>query len=112
MTSRVRELAVRRAGLVEQSSRQRAFAARDAEDIGNALHTVDRAVSVLQRLRRSPVLVTVAVIGVVVFRRHPVVSWLARGVAVAGAARRVASALRSMADETPGPEREGPTPGT
>ncbi len=107
MTSRVRELATQRQRLVEQSGRQRAFAARDAADIGAALHNVDRAVSVLQRLRRSPVLITVAVIGVVVFRRHPVVAWIARGVAVAGAARRVATTLKGMASETPAAEHEG-----
>ena len=99
MTSRVGELAARRKLLLARSAVQRETLRLDAITIGDSLGMVDRAVSLVQRLRRSPLVIGAAVVGLVVFRRHPVASWVMRGVAVASAARRMGVTLRRLADE-------------
>ncbi len=99
MTSRVEELAARRKLLLARSSVQRETLRLDLGSIGDSLSLVDRAVSIFQKLRRSPLVMTAAVVGLVVFRRHPVTSWVMRGVAVASAARRMGVTLRRLADE-------------
>jgi hypothetical protein len=99
VTSRVRQLAARRELLLARSAVERETLRLDAAVIGDALTTVDRAVAVLQRLRRSPLVITAAVVGLVVFRRHPVTAWVMRGIAVAGTARRVGATLRRLAQE-------------
>lgn len=101
MTSRVEELAARRRLLLARSALERETLRLDVATIGESLAVVDRAVSVVQRLRRSPLLVAVAVVGLLVFRRHPVASWVMRGVAVAGAARRIGATLRRFAEAPP-----------
>lgn len=98
MTSRVEELAARRKLLLARSALERETLKLDFATIGDSLGLVDRAVSVVQRLRRSPLLVAVAVVGLFVFRRHPIASWVMKGAAVAGAARRVGATLRRLAD--------------
>lgn len=103
MTSRVEELAARRKLLLARSAVQRETLRLDAAAIGDSLGMVDRVVSIAQRLRRSPLVIGAALVGLVVFRRHPVTSWVVRGVAVAGAARRMGATLRRLADEPPGP---------
>ena len=105
MTSRVEELAARRKLLLARSAVQRETLRLDVGAIGQSLSVVDRAVSVVQRLRRSPLVITAAVVGLVVFRRHPVTSWVMRGVAVASAARRMGGTLRRLADEPLPPAR-------
>jgi hypothetical protein len=100
VTSRVQELAARRKLLVARSAIQRETLKLDAGVIGDTLSTVDRAVAVVQRLRRSPLILTAAVVGLIVFRRHPVTVWVMRGIAVAGTARRVGTALRRVATES------------
>ena len=105
MTSRVEELAARRKLLLARSAVQRETLRLDAGAIGDSLGVVDRAVSVVQRLRRSPLVMTAAVVGLVVFRRHPFTSWVMRGVAVASAARRMGVTLRRLADEPLPPSR-------
>lgn len=107
MTSRVRQLESRRRRLIDESAVQRDMATRDAQVIGDSLQAVDRAVAIVQRLRRNPLIVTAVVLGVVVFRRHPLVSWLARGLAVAGAARKFGGTLRELADEPPARDAAG-----
>lgn len=97
MTSRVEQLAARRQLLVARSSVERATLGHDAAQIGQTLSAVDRAVSIVQRLRRSPLLVAGVVVGLIVFRRHPVTAWVMRGIAVAGAARRVGASLHALA---------------
>ncbi len=101
MTSRVEELAARRKLLLARSALQRETVRLDVATIGESLGMVDRAVSIVQRLRRSPVVIAVAVVGLVVFRRYPVASWVMRGLAVASAARRVGATLRGLAEEPP-----------
>ncbi len=103
MTSRVEELAARRRLLLARSAVERETLRLDLSAIGNSLGLVDRAVSVVQNLRRSPLVITAAVVGLVVFRRHPVTSWVMRGVAVASAARRMGVTLRRLADDPSGP---------
>jgi hypothetical protein len=103
LTSRVEELAARRKLLLARSAVQRETLRLDAAAIGDSLGLVDRAVSVVQRLRRSPVVITAAVVGLVAFRRYPIASWIMRGLAVASAARRMGVTLRRLADEPPGP---------
>ena len=105
MTSRVDELATRRQLLLARSSLQRETAKADAATIGEALSAVDRAVAVAQRLGRSPVLIAVAVVGLVVFRRHPVAAWAMRGIALVGTVRRVGATLQRLAQE-PAPSAE------
>jgi hypothetical protein len=107
LTSRVEELAARRRLLRAQSAVERETLRLDAEVIGNTLSTVDRAVAIVQRLRRSPLILTAAVVGVIVFRRHPATAWVMRGIAVAGTARRVGAALRRIAAEPVPQEGEG-----
>jgi hypothetical protein len=100
VTSRVEQLAARRRLLQARSSLQRETIRADAAAIGDSLSTVDRAVAVVQRLRRSPLLITAVVVGLVIFRRHPVATWVMRGVAVAGTAHRLGSRLRRLAQES------------
>jgi hypothetical protein len=50
------------------------------------------------------VVIGVAVVGLVLFRRHPVASWVMRGLALAGTVRRVGGTLRRLADEAPARE--------
>lgn len=107
MTSRVEQLAARRRLLLARSAVERQTLALDAATIGDALHTVDRAVAIVQRLRRSPLIVTAAVVGLLVFRRHPVAVWVMRGIAVAGTARRVGATLRRLAQEPEAAADEG-----
>lgn len=109
MTSRVEQLATRRRLLVARSAIERATIRQDATTIGNALTTVDRAVAVVQRLRRSPLLIAAVVVGLVAFRRHPVAAWVMRGLAVAGTARRLGTTLHRMAEEPP-PAAAGSAP--
>jgi len=99
MTSRVEQLAARRKLLLARSAVERQTLVLDAAIIGNALRTVDRAVAVVQKLRRSPLVVTAAVVGLLVFRRHPATAWVMRGIAVAGTARRVGATLRRLAQD-------------
>jgi hypothetical protein len=101
LTSRVEELAAKRQLLLARSAVQRETLRLDAAAIGESLGVVDRAVSIVQRLRRSPMVIAVAVVGLVVFRRSPVASWAMRGLAVASAARRVGATLRHLAEEPP-----------
>ena len=101
MTSRVAQLAARRRLLLARSAVGRETLRLDADTIGEALLTVDRAVAVVQRLRSSPWLVGAAVIGLFVFRRHPVTAWVMRGIAVAHTARRVGVVLHRLAAEPP-----------
>ena len=103
MTSRVEELATRRKLLRARSAVQRETLRLDAGSIADSLGVVDRVVSLVQRFRRSPLAMTAAVVGLVVFRRHPVTSWVMRGVAFASAARRMGGTLRRLADEPPRP---------
>lgn len=98
MTSRVEELASRRKLLRARSAVERETIRVDAAVIGDTLTTVDRGVAVVQRLRRSPLILTVAVVGLFVFRRHPATAWAMRGIAAAGTARRVGAALRHLAE--------------
>ena len=107
MTSRVEELASRRKLLRARSAIERETLSLDAEVIGNTLSIFDRAVAIVQRLRRSPLILTAAVVGVIVFRRHPATAWVMRGIAVAGTARRVGAALRRVAAEPVPQEGEG-----
>jgi len=106
VSSRVAELKARRELLRAQSAVQREELRLDAAVIGNALRTIDRAVALGQRLARSPVVIGVAVVGLVIFRRHPAASWLMRGLALAGTARRVGGTLRRLADEVPAREAQ------
>jgi hypothetical protein len=99
VTSRVEELAARRQLLKARSAVERETLKFDAAAIGDTLSTVDRAVAIVQRLRRSPLIVTAAVVGVIVFRRHPATAWVMRGIAVVGTARRIGAALRHAAAE-------------
>lgn len=101
MTSRVEELAARRKLLLARSALQRETLRLDVATIGESLGVVDRVVSIVQRLRRSPVVIAAAVVGLVVFRRYPVASWVMRGLAVASAARRMGVTMRRLADEPP-----------
>lgn len=105
MTSRVAELAARRQLLLARSNVERETLKLDAAAIGDALSTVDRAVAVVQRLSRSPLLISAAVVGLVVFRRHPVAAWVMRGIALAGTARRIGATLQRLAQE-PAPSAE------
>jgi hypothetical protein len=107
MTSRVQELAARRRLLTTRSAIERETLRLDAGAIGETLVTIDRAVTVVQRLRRSPLIVTAAVVGLFVFRRHPATAWLLRGIAVVGTARRIGAALSRMAAEPLPQEGEG-----
>jgi hypothetical protein len=107
MTSRVEELASRRKLLRARSAVERETLKLDATVIGDSLATVDRAVAIVQRLRRSPLIVTAAVVGLIVFRRHPVTAWVMRGIAVVGTARRLGAALRQVAAESVPQESEG-----
>lgn len=107
MTSRVEQLAARRRLLLSRSAIERETLKLDASVIGGTLSAVDRAVAVVQRLRRSPLLITAAVVGLLVFRRHPVTAWVMRGIAVAGAARRIGASLRQLAAEPPAPGAAG-----
>lgn len=107
MTSRVEQLAARRRLLLARSAVERETLRLDASSIGNTLSTIDRAVSIVQRLRRSPLVITAAVIGLLVFRRYPVTAWVMRGIAVASAARRVGASLRQLATEPPTPGDTG-----
>ena len=107
MTSRVEQLAARRRLLVARSAVERATLRHDAAEIAQSLSTVDRVVSIVQRLRRSPLLVAGVVVGLIVFRRHPVTAWVMRGVAVAGAARRIGASLQRLADAPPVTGTEG-----
>lgn len=106
MTSRVEELASRRKRLRARSAVERETLRLDATLIGDTLSTVDRAVVLVQRLRRSPVIMTVAVVGLIVFRKHPVTAWVMRGIAVVGTARRLGVALRQVAAESAPQESE------
>lgn len=101
MSRRVDELRSRRELLVAQSAVQREALRLDAAVIGQTLQTADRAVSLARRLARSPLVITVAVVGLIVFRRHPVAAWAMRGVALAGTARRVGRTLRHLAEAEP-----------
>jgi hypothetical protein len=101
VTSRVEQLAARRKLLLARSAVERETLRLDANTIGGALQTVDRAVAVVQRLRRSPWLVGAAVVGLFVFRRHPATAWVMRGIAIAHTARRVGVTLRHLAAEHP-----------
>lgn len=103
MTSRVEELASRRRLLLARSALERETLKLDAAVIGGALLAADRAVAMAQRLRRSPWVVTAAVLGLFVFRRHPLAAWAMRGIALAGTARRVGAALRGLAAAAPSP---------
>jgi hypothetical protein len=103
VTSRVQELAAKRRLLLARSAVERETLRLDVAAIGESLGLVDRAVSLVQRLRRSPLVITAALVGLVVFRRHPVTSWVMRGVAIGSAARRMGATLRRLADEPPGP---------
>ena len=107
MTSRVKELAARRELLTARSAIERETLKLDASVIGDTLSTVDRAVAIFQRLRRSPLILTAAVVGVVVFRRHPVTAWVMRGIAVVGTARRLGAALQQVAAESVPQESKG-----
>lgn len=108
MSSRVGELKSRRELLRAQSAVQREELRLDAAVIGEALNTVDRAVALGQRLARSPVVIGVAVVGLVVFRRHPLASWVMRGLALAGTVRRIGGTLHRLADAPPSPDaRDG-----
>ena len=103
MSSRVSELKAQRELLRAQSAVQREELRLDASVIVEALHTVDRAVAVGQRLARSPVVIGVAVVGLVIFRRHPLASWVMRGLALAGTVRRIGGTLHRLADAPPPP---------
>lgn len=107
MSDRVRELEARRRLLVARGAVQRETLRLDAAVIGDTLLTVDRAVAVVQRLRRSPWVLSAAVVGFLVFRRHPVSAWILRGVALAGTLRRVGGALRHLAEEAPAGGAQG-----
>jgi hypothetical protein len=107
VTSRVEELAARRKLLTTRSAIERETLRLDAGTIGDTLATLDRAVSIARRLRRSPLIVTAAVVGLVVFRRHPATAWIMRGIAVVGTARRLGAALRQLASESTPPESQG-----
>jgi hypothetical protein len=78
VTSRVQELAAKRRLLLARSAVERETLRLDVAAIGESLGLVDRAVSIVQRLRRSPLVITAALVGLVVFRRHPVTSWVMR----------------------------------
>jgi len=107
VTSRVEELAARRRLLTARSAMQRETLRLDVGTIGDSFETLDRAVSIVQRLRRSPLIVTAAVVGLVVFRRHPATAWVVRGIAVIGTARRLGVALRQVAAQPVPQEAEG-----
>jgi hypothetical protein len=107
VTSRVEELAARRKLLTTRSAIERETLRLDAGTIGDTLATLDRAVSIARRLRRSPLIVTAAVVGLIVFRRHPATAWVMRGIAVVGTARRLGAALRQVASESTPPESQG-----
>ena len=98
MSSRVAELKARRELLRAQSAVQREELRLDAAVISDALRTIDRAVALGQRIARSPVVIGAAVVGLVLFRRHPVASWVMRGLALAGTVRRVGGTLHRLAD--------------
>ncbi len=104
MSSRVDELQARRELLRAQSAVQREELRLDAAVISDALRTIDRAVALGQRIAKSPVVIGVAVVGLVLFRRHPVASWVMRGLALAGAVRRVGGTLHRLADNNPASE--------
>lgn len=106
MTSRVEQLAARRRLLLARSAIERETLRMEMSAIGDTLRTVDRAVALVQRLRRSTWLLTAAVAGLVIFRRHPVTAWVMRGLAVAGTARRVGAAVRRLANQ-PAPQQAG-----
>jgi hypothetical protein len=107
MSSRIRELEAKRKLLVAQGAVQRETLRLDAAVIGDALLTVDRAVAVAQRLRRSPWVISAAVVGLFIFRRHPLSAWVLRGVALAGTARRIGGTLRRLADEASADDPQG-----
>jgi len=101
VTSRVEELAARRKLLLARSALERETLRLDVATIGSSFGAVDRAVSVVQRLRHSPLVVAAAVVGLVLFRRHPLASVAMRGIALASTARRVGVTLRRLADLPP-----------
>jgi hypothetical protein len=87
--------------LLARSAVERETVRLDAAVIGGTLQTVDRVAAVVQRLRRSPWVVAAAVVGLLVFRRHPAAAWVMRGVALVGTAKRIGGALRQLAEEPP-----------
>jgi hypothetical protein len=101
LTSRVEQLTARRRLLLARSALARETLRLDAANIGDTLHTVDRAVALARRLRHSPWITTVAVVGLVVFRRHPATAWVMRGIAVASTAQQVGAALRRLSAAPP-----------
>lgn len=107
MTSRVEQLAARRKLLLARSAVERETLRLDTSTIFSALATVDRTVAVVQRLRRSPLVIAAVVVGLLVFRRHPVTGWVMRGIAVAGGARRIGTSLRRLAEEPAVPGADG-----
>jgi hypothetical protein len=105
VTSRVEQLAARRRLLLARSALERETLKFDAVVIGDTLSTIDRMVSVVQRLRRSPLVIAAAVVGLFVFRRYPATAWVMRGIAVGSAARRIGASLRQLAAEPAAPGR-------
>ena len=106
MTSRVEQLATRRRLLLARSAVERETLRLDAAVIGDALRTVDRAVALVQKLRRRPLVITAVVVGLFLVRRHQAGAWLLRGLALAGTAKRFGGVLRRLAEE-PSPHTAG-----
>jgi hypothetical protein len=100
VSSKIKQLAERRRMLQARSAIQRQSLRLDAAQIGDTVRSVDRAAAMIRRLGRNQWVVAAVVVGIVAFRRHPAVSRLLRGLAVADSARRVGVALREMAAET------------
>lgn len=81
MNERLRALAARRESLVIESGLQRARVIEASARIRAGLSFADRGFSFLQRLKRKPVLLSVAaaLVGMLVAKPRGVVKWLGYG---------------------------------
>ena len=101
MTSRAAQLQTRRRLLMAESAVQRESLKVDGTRIGETLRAVDRSVAAVQGLARNPWVIGVAVVGLLLLRRHPVAAWALRGVALASTARRAMATLEGLAASRP-----------
>lgn len=91
MTRKQTQLAERRHRLVTQAAAQRADWARDIAPWRPRLAVVDRGVSVLRFIARTPVLLLGVALALAVWRPQRLGAWVQRGLMVWQLARRLAA---------------------
>lgn len=93
MSDRRKFLQMRRAELLQRSSKQRARLSRSLRSLDARLHTADDRIAAVQRYVVSPLLAVLAVAALLLLRRRPGITPLLRAGVLLSAGLRAAGAI-------------------